>query len=533
MSRLKAGLFKLLAFCAGLACVPWARSQQAVPPVSSTTSNPVPGTGEGAAEGSVVRDTATAYENVFHDLSNGAHAPVKFGYGGGDAGIGANLGPGFGTPLLQWGARPEDAQLKLGRFYLQLRSLSGSLLYSDNINLTEKNRKDGVIGIVELSLAAIYQVNDALRFVVGGQIDYFPFKGKVGFSVPGGVLFDIGPRALAQVEYNVPLGGWEIRAYDELAVRRDPFSRERSFDILNRPPSSIEDVMGRYNFRLVEAPTTTTTDRDFGRNDLFQNSVGVSSQRLLPTVTMMTIHARHDNFWEDGNSSGFPSSADNFGFSLMSQRETMRFKPFLEYEANRLEGRGWDHQVRAGVRGPVTDYIDFLGDFGYYNQLDGSTDSYLWDLELIHNPRPSTWHRIMYSRSVTYPYRYIVTDLEYRIAQGMGPYVTSDFAVARRTYQIAQAGGSSYTEYRAEAGLSIVMGPRTHIRPLVSYYKITDIKPGPSFDADVWTGRLEFDYQFTDKLRSNLFYQHQRRDSQKAGDSYYESLAGLTITKIF
>ena len=53
-------------------------------------------------------------------------------------------------PLFGFAGKPENAEIKLGNFYLDIFSLSGSVLWSDNINLTEVGRKSDEIAVVRL-----------------------------------------------------------------------------------------------------------------------------------------------------------------------------------------------------------------------------------------------------------------------------------------------------------------------------------------------------------------------------------------------
>ena len=54
-------------------------------------------------------------------------------------------------PLLQRGFAPQDADLKFGPVFFKLQGLSAAALWSDNINLTEKNRESGTIAILSTS----------------------------------------------------------------------------------------------------------------------------------------------------------------------------------------------------------------------------------------------------------------------------------------------------------------------------------------------------------------------------------------------
>jgi len=93
--------------------------------------------GEGTVESSLVRDAGAAQEGFFRTFQNGIIRVPKLGYGQGSLQISAPLGPATGFSLFGYAGKPDDAELKLGNFYLDIFSLSGSVLWSDNINIVE------------------------------------------------------------------------------------------------------------------------------------------------------------------------------------------------------------------------------------------------------------------------------------------------------------------------------------------------------------------------------------------------------------
>ena len=52
----------------------------------------------------------------------------KLGYGQGQFRVAAPLGPTSGLPLFGFAGKPENAEIKLGNFYLGIFSLSASVL---------------------------------------------------------------------------------------------------------------------------------------------------------------------------------------------------------------------------------------------------------------------------------------------------------------------------------------------------------------------------------------------------------------------
>jgi hypothetical protein len=110
-------------------CAPmaWAQSQQA----TAAAQAPVVA-GSGSTDSHVVKDVQAATQNVFRTVNTPYSSATKLGYGSGDVKVGIPLGPGYGyaLPLVQWGFRPDDAEIKLGNFYLDVISLSSNLQHS-------------------------------------------------------------------------------------------------------------------------------------------------------------------------------------------------------------------------------------------------------------------------------------------------------------------------------------------------------------------------------------------------------------------
>ena len=115
--------------------------------------------GAGTVESSLVRDTQVAQESFFRTFQTGLIRAPKLGYGQGQLTISAPLGETTGLSLFTFAGKPEDAEIKLGNLYLDIFSLSGSVLWSDNINLTEVGRKSDAISAVRLRAALIFQIN--------------------------------------------------------------------------------------------------------------------------------------------------------------------------------------------------------------------------------------------------------------------------------------------------------------------------------------------------------------------------------------
>ena len=127
----------------------------------------------------ILRDTEPPYERLFRHVRLGGRVTPKVGSA--DALFESHL---FGIPFIRTpidrGLPPKDADFKIGSFYLDVRELSGSLLFSDNIRLTATNREAGAISIVRLTSAATFEIGDALRLHMLATLVWFPFRGEIG-----------------------------------------------------------------------------------------------------------------------------------------------------------------------------------------------------------------------------------------------------------------------------------------------------------------------------------------------------------------
>jgi hypothetical protein len=546
MICIKCGWRSAAAFSAAVLCSPLAFGQnQPVllePPVAPPPVTPVNVAGPGAAEGNAAKDVQAASQNIFR-LANSAYStPSKLGYGSGNLTVGIPLRPIAEStlPLTQWGGRPEDAEIKLGNFYLDVISLSGAVLWTDNANQTETNRKSGAISIVQLKFALVWQVLENFRLAAASAVTWLPFENKIGVTDPFADLdlnAGLGPQALFELTYDVPLGGWDLLLYDRFSASRGLYGLRENIDLLGQDNSFIEDRIGRYSFR--EDLTRRGSDSHgllenrLSRVTEYRNSVGFTLSRVVPTETEVTLFGNHDNSWYSGDSTGLANSRDTLGVLLESVRENMRFKPFFKYTASKSDiQREWDHLVEGGVKGPITDYIDFLGDAGYNYIGDTASGVVTWRLRLEHNPRPSTVHSIEYRRYVTFPDRDLATTLTYRLRQGIGPYMSAGLAFERATFEDLDNNNTASTEYRAEALLDFQLSSRSNLRLLALYSDIKYVDPARP-DISIFTGRAELNLRHTDTVFTTLLYQYEQRDSSLPGDSYYENLVLLRVTKTF
>ncbi|MFN7138515.1 MAG: hypothetical protein ACK4UN_04160, partial [Limisphaerales bacterium] len=203
----------------------------------------------------VIRDDTAPYENLFRRIEVGPRVEPRIGEGGeGLIQLGAFGRADIDSPFAQ-GFRPEDAEFKLGPFYLDVRSVSGAILWSDNFNRTEINEEADAIAITRLELAALVQLTERLRFALSGVLIYLPFENEIGVAGFGiddfFATFHYGPIGRAQLTYDIRLADWELFFYNDLSVRYLRTREGIAFELFDFEGETFdeEDRAGRYVFR--------------------------------------------------------------------------------------------------------------------------------------------------------------------------------------------------------------------------------------------------------------------------------------------
>lgn len=490
--------------------------------------------GEGTVESSLVRDAGAAQEGFFRTFQNGIIRVPKLGYGQGSLQISAPLGPATGFSIFGFAGKPDDAELKLGNFYLDVFSLSGSVLWSDNINIVEVGKESEEIAAVRLRAALMYQINEVMRLTAAGTAVWLPFKGEVGFTDPlADYTFSLAPLFQTQFNYDIPFNKVDVQLIENFTVQSGGFGTGRSFDLLDRQAGDLEDRAGRYAFRDTQAQGPT--DRRFRSAPSYQNILGVNVSSLLPTVTRLTFGYAHANIWQQRDSLGQQSSADTFIAELRSERENLRFKPFANYSARHQNNRfGYDAATRGGFSGPITPYLDLRSEMGYFLAGDESGEGYVWQVSLSHRPRERLQHQLDYLRTVTYPDRALVTTVSYSVQLQASPDIILEAAVQEQNLEPLDNPNNSFggKQFRTEGRFNYRIIDRITTRLGYAWTHSVGRGAGP-LRFDLHTIRYELNMAHTPTFSSALFYQHEFRDSNRLLDSYVENVISLTLTRTF
>lgn len=455
--------------------------------------------------------------------------------------------PGFrlGLPTIGRGFAPSEANLKAGPLYLKLRSLTAAALFSDNVNASSRDRRAGVISIVQLNGTILAQLSEHLQLALSGSLVYLPLRGKVGLNVAGlnePAFLGLAAAELltSQISYDTLIASWPVRFADDFHISRGRFadSTRDDFVLLDGERFNEVDRAGRYEFgargggtnsRSANQPVDRREQNEFL---VYSNVVSAATDRLLPSDVRLRASVFHENLWYNQGNRGLPSGRDAGRISLTSERAALRFKPYIRYEIDSIEGSpGVYQRINAGIFGPITDQLRLRAEAGYLLSSNGH-DSLLFLLSLEHIAGPLTRERLTLGRTVTDFDQEIATYASYELHQILGPGLNGSL-FAHYANLVGNTRGNlsnERDEIRAGVGLEYFVSPRTQIDFAATEAHITS-SPN-SQTQNTFTARLSLNYHFTDSFVSRLLYQYQRRESSVREGSYYENVVYFTLTKL-
>jgi len=450
-------------------------------------------------------------------------------------------GTGLKVPFVQRGFEPQNASLKLGPVYIKFRRVEGGMIASDNINLSETDRKPGVIAILRLDMGIILQLGEGFRLAVAGAFVYLPLQGKFGpngYGLVSGLGLGTEPVITSQMTYDTMIGGWDVQFFDELSAGVVQFSNsiDANLAIFDGASFPWDDRAGIYRF----GPPYPTRSQQFSENyryntnmnqQYLSNTVGFQTTRILPSDIRLSVKALQQNLWYNRDGRGMPSSRESATISAASVRENLRFKPFVEYLVQRVEPTGSVHQsVIGGVTGPITEQLYFYGAAGYAFNLN-SHDNMLWRLGLTHIAGPNTTERLFFGRSLSTFDQEIYTHATYSLSQVLGPSITGRFIAIAEKVEDLTGGRNSYNNLWGGLRFTYFISPRTEVQAVGAY----QYQYYTSYNQylNVWTGQIILNYHFSDIWMGRLLYQYQERNTDLPNNSYYENKVMLTFSRFF
>lgn len=454
---------------------------------------------------------------------------------------GLSLAPLFGASDGLWRFRrpvPTNAVFQAGPFFIQFHDITSALLVSDNVNLVPHNAEWGAIAEFRLRLSGILQITPTWRLSVSGAIIYLPFRnefGVEGFGL-GDALGVIGegsgsPLTHMQLAYDSRWGKWNVQIVDDFRVRAVTINA--GFNALangSEQPEGIaaEDRAGRYVFgNGTTIPNENIDSRQHDFLDIrtfleLENLVGASFSRVLPTETRAIFGANHSDFWYQGNwgngTNGIAlanHSVDTVFASLINERESMRFKPYVFYDAYRYDyDPDWTHNLGAGFSGPITEnmFVQATGGYTWSDTL--LTDTWFYRFRLQQDPGPYTRQFWEYLRDVTEPVREIEDTYRYGIDQVLGPDLWGRFYMQRSVFQPNQLGVFESVEDRAATRVMWVPTP-THTYIIGGSYAENRFN-NPTRDRETtWEARAEIRYRIRADIVLSLLYRYLNIDTEQ------------------
>ncbi len=492
--------------------------------------------GAGTTDSSLVKDADAVQDKIFRTLSEGWLRTPKIGGTQGSLHTTAPLFKNANFSLLTWEDKPEDAELKIGRLYLDLLAISGTVLYSDNVFQVEKGTDGEAFAIMTLRGAIIFQFSETMRLAAGGAFGWLPFTNEIGFQDPvAAYSADVAPAFTTRFNYDIPFGkNSTLFIFDSFDIASSGIGGGETFDLLNRDVSDLEDTEGNHGFRFFQS--TDRQRRTTKQNFTYFNTVGVSFTSLLPTVTRLTTGYTHNNVWFDDAVDGQPSSFDTIGINFASERENMRFKPSLGYTATHINNKfGFDQSLSIGVRGPITDRMEFLGRWGLTWFGDRNDKSLLWSFGIAHQPRESTRYQLTWDRTTAFPAAEFATSIRFQIQQILSPVLTVDAVYAQTDFEPLDNPNTFFgSKLDVAAGnLNIVLGDRVTCQ--MGYAWTHDIQrgPAPRPAIDTHTVKMDLVVRHTTITDSRIGYRFNRRESNRLLDSFDENVVFYTLTRQF
>ena len=495
----------------------------------------------------IIRTGGNTYQNMFYSVGQGSKYEGSVG------------GLQFQAPdLLQatlaydnripGGLMGTNAEIKVGRFYYSVDSVSGSALYSDNVNWNQTNRQSGVIAIVTLRGTMMVQLLDNLRLAASLGIVYFPSRARSrseGFTEDtenARLFLGDGQTTRAQLTYDLKAGEWDIFLYNQIRATQALYVEQ--FNASVAAPFDEEDRTGRYAFFAENSQAPG--GREVRVNDDFQNArnndttflyannqVGATISRLLPTDTRLRAGAYRLDYWYLGeNTELLPSSAQVAFIDLQSERDNLRFKPFVSYEMFQYGNQRWDQELVGGVRGPITENLEFTGAAGYFWGGQSQQNTTVGYVQLNHQIGPLTQQAVTFRREVTAPVQDIEQSVIYEFRQQLGPRFTVVPFAEYATYTDPLNTGTGTEEERAGVLLTSDSTAKTSFT-VGGLYNRVEYTTGSLMTWEHWGAIGQVRHHLTDTFVGSLTYQYQDRDSSEANDSFYENLVMLTLTKYF
>lgn len=446
-------------------------------------------------------------------------------------------------PMLQRGFAPEEADLKIGPVYFNLRHLSASALFSDNVDHSENDRESDWIGIVTIGGQLMAQLSEGFRIAVAGNFVYLPSEGEAGFAGFGlraPYSFGVGasPSAHAQVAWEPVIFGLPVTIADEFTVGLARYSNSAydGFDLFDGGGFDENAQAGIYTLRgpryAQGGEFRDRPDQDDFEQTYYSNKISLATGGRLPGGNLFTFNASHTDIWYEDESAEFPSYVDSVRLSVISDRESLRFKPYVSYQLlHRDDPSRISNSILGGVRGPITDLLRLHAAIGYSWISDSDSGGLRWRVGLYHRPGPYTNHQIEYARAESYFLDEVTEYVHYRFHKILGPDLTATAYAGYNWVEDIEGLYPDREEFRTGLRLHYIISPKSSLSLLGQYANIQyDDDVG---NTDAWRLRAEYRRRFINKLTARIIYQYQQHSIARPDEDYYENLLYFALSWVF
>lgn len=447
-------------------------------------------------------------------------------------------------PLLQRGFAPENADLKIGPLYFKLRHISAAALFSDNVNRTDNDRQSDWLGIVTVGGQVLAQLSEGFRIAAAGNFVYLPIDGEAGFTgfslrAPYSFGIAANPSARTQVAWEPVVFGLPITLADEFTVGLARYSNRAydGFDLFEGGDFDERETSGVHTLRVPRRGVSSGTFRDRpDRNEFEQlyqsNEVSLSTGGPLPGDRVFRLRASHTDYWYDDNRYRFPHNVDTVRFSIESNREDRRFKPFVSYRMlHRDDPDRFFHRVLGGIRGPITDLLSLHAAAGHSWVTSSDSGGFIWRVGLFHRPGPYTRQSIIYNRGTSDFLDEVRESLDYRFHKILGPDLTATAYAGYHWVEDIDGLNPDRTEFRTGLRLHYIISPKSSLS-VIGQYAAIDYDDGLG-GTENWRVRGEYRHRFLDRLTARLIYQHEHQSSDRRAQSFYENLFYFALSWYF
>jgi hypothetical protein len=216
--------------------------------------------------------------------------------------------------------------------------------------------------------------------------------------------------------------------------------------------------------------------------------------------------------------------------SLNSERESLRFKPYADYQAFRYVNDRFSHRATGGAQGPISENLEVLGEAGYFYSGRAERDAFICRARIGHALNSLTYHQLGFYRRVTEPDQDLEQTWSYRLRRTLAASVHGELYFLQSRFDDLDGNRSGSDEWRVGTRLWFFsIAPETQLRLSGTYARI-DYDEDVFTDRDRWTAQAEIHYR---SLECRLLYHYQDGSSTPTRDGFHENLLALTVTKRF